>query len=514
MAEKRPFYQDRHELFEGAIVLFRRNDSWRHGKDRIWQARFKLFGMAGYKQVSLKTTDYEDAHSHAKEQFFRFQQMVKEGAALRERTFSQAWHEWFNEMDANGVWSASRRKWHQNYFNRYFNPFFGFRKLDDITMEFANGYWAWRKRYWLDGPGVNPAANQIKYNRRRRGLPNRTTHNAKKNPAHKTLLMEQSALNQIFSWCYSSKRFMRYSIKMKAPSGHNQTEGRRASFTDDEWESIKWNLQDWANGTGKYAQDRLNDYHRHHRKQLRYFVLFIANTGIRPGTETRFMKWEDLSPLPVDTVNQKTDKKAHEVILRIAIRQSGKKRVPRTVVSLPNAVDVMNDWRKISHYPDDQHFVWYGMSKSGSAQKPATDLNKTFQAFLKTVDYKGRKDGLLNDAEGNRRSLYSMRHLYAAKRVRAGVSYEDLRRTMGTGIPQLVKHYDDVTSVQRAAEIIKVHSDKYRERYSAYLTPAEYEKLSKYILASKQTKRPPTEDELQKMLTPEIKNLLRKLPPD
>ena len=55
----------------------------------------------------------------------------------------------------------------------------------------------------------------------------------------------------------------------------------------------------------------------------------------------------------------------------------------------------MKEWKAISHYPSDQDYVWYGQSKIGAAQVPATDLNKTFQAFLKSVEYEGREGGLL-----------------------------------------------------------------------------------------------------------------------
>ena len=142
--------------------MFRRGDSLKHGNKRIWQARFKLEGMTGYKTVSLKTPKYEDAYTRAKEWYLRFQQMVREGASLRERTFDQAWHEWFKQMLAEGVWTESRQRWHRNYFKRYFNAYFGRKKLDEITSEFAHGYWTWRKRYWIEGEGVK----QLEYNRR------------------------------------------------------------------------------------------------------------------------------------------------------------------------------------------------------------------------------------------------------------------------------------------------------------------------------------------------------------
>jgi hypothetical protein len=517
VTQNESFYQDRRELYEGRVVMFRRPDSWRRDEDRIWQARFKLQGLAGYKTVSLKTPIYDDARVKAHELYIRFQQMVRDGASLRQRSFAQAWKEWFNQMVGDGVWSDSRKKWHFNYFNRYFNAYFGSKKLDDITMDFANSYWGWRKRYWVDGPGANPAANQMKYNRRRRGLGNVTTHNAKKTPAHKTLMMEQAALNQIFDWCYSEKRFMRYAIKMKmkvlASQRKRQGEGIRPSFTDDEWEVLTWNLRSWADGDGKYANDKLNEFHRHHRKQLRFYVLFVANTGIRPGTETRFMKWGDISPIKIDMPDEKTGKKFTEDALTIRIGENSKTG-ERTAISLPDAIGLMKEWRSISHFPDDQHLVWYGNSKAGAEQKQITDLNKTFQAFLKTVAYKGREDGLLNDARGRRRSLYSLRHFYASTRVRAGVSYQDLCRTMGTGIPQLVKHYDDTVTVQRAAEINKTQSRRFptMEELKKYLTPEEYDEVKKQISAVRETfQELPTDAELKEYLTPQIRKLIRRV---
>ena len=62
----------------------------------------------------------------------------------------------------------------------------------------------------------------------------------------------------------------------------------------------------------------------------------------------------------------------------------------------------------------------------------------------------GKGGCLFNDPDGGRRSLYSIRHFYATQRLLQGVSYEDLRRNMGTEIAQLVKHYDHVLTEQRA----------------------------------------------------------------
>jgi hypothetical protein len=443
-------YCDREQLFDGAVIIFHRGDAISHGEQRIWWARLKLEGRNGYKTISLKTRNHSEARSKARAAYLRFSQMVKEGASLQNVTFEQAWCKWYETMVAHNVWSDSRKKWHLNYFNRYFAAYFKEKKLDEITESFANDYFDWRKQYWIDGEGVDA----IQYNRRRRRLKTHSTYNAKKVVAFKTLSMEKSALNQFFSWCHSTKRFMRFAVRLKViASQKERNEGRRATFAKEEWNVLTRNLLSWADGKGKYADNRLNSFHKHQRQQLRFYVLFLASTGIRSGTETRFMRWEDIDFGFRDSEGKES--------LKIRIRSKTKRGTSRTVISQANAVEWMTQWKAISHYSADQDYVWYGMSKEGARQKTATDLNKTFQSFLKSVAFRGREGGLLFDADGKRRSLYSVRHFYATQRIQSGVSYEDLRKQMGTGIEQLVKHYDWATTEHRAAHITKT---KFAER--------------------------------------------------
>lgn len=437
-------YADREEFFDGNIVVFRRGDAVSEGDKRFYQARLKIDGRIGFKTISLKTRNRVDAVAKAKSLYFQFSQAVKDGASIENRTFEQAWKSWYSTMLAHNVWSDSRKKWHLNYFNRYFNAYFGDKRLGEITEDFANGYFDFRKRYWVDGDGVE----SIEYNRRRKGMKTHSTHNAKKIVSFTTLRMEQSALNQFFAYAFATKRWIRFPIKLKVVASQRQKlEGRRATFTASEWEVLTRNLFDWATQRGKYSVDGLNAFHKHQRQQLRYFVLFIGSTGIRPGTETRFMRWSDILSF------QDNDDGFEK--LKIRIGAESKRGVSRTVISQPDAVAWMREWKAISHYKGHQDYVWYGQSKVGDPQVSASDLNKTFQAFLRSVEYKGREGGLLFDADGGKRSLYSIRHFYASQRLLQGVSYEDLRRNMGTGISQLVRHYDHVMTEQRAAEITR-----------------------------------------------------------
>ena len=50
---------------------------------------------------------------------------------------------------------------------------------------------------------------------------------------------------------------MRFAIKLKVVAGQRQKdEGRRATFTNAEWNVLTRNLLSWAEGKGKYAADR------------------------------------------------------------------------------------------------------------------------------------------------------------------------------------------------------------------------------------------------------------------
>jgi hypothetical protein len=74
-------------------------------------------------------------------------------------------------------------------------------------------------------------------------------------------------------------------------------------------------------------------------------------------------------------------------------------------------------------------------------------LNKSFQQYLRAIEFDGRQDGLLNERDGDRRSLYSLPHTYATLRLEKGdVSVYDLSLNMGCKVKQIETHYSHVVS--------------------------------------------------------------------
>ena len=83
-------------------------------------------------------------------------------------------------------------------------------------------------------------------------------------------------------------------------------------------------------------------------------------------------------------------------------------------------------------------------------------MNKTFQMFLRGVPYQGRKDGLLKDANGRTRTLYSLRHTYATTALLHGLTELEVARNMGTSVAYIEKHYSHVKNTQRAAQLSSI----------------------------------------------------------
>jgi integrase len=410
---------DKRLLLDGAAMLYRRQSKDGHAHP-TWQMRIKLPRQTGYIVRSCKTKVYEQAYALATETFFDLQQRAKQGVPLKDWSFAQHWEDWYERQARQGVWSEKRKGWHRGYFKRYFSAYFGSKLLNEITAEFADGYWPWRISYWQSAGGQKLLA----YNPKRRTAKTRTTANAKMVPASKTLAMERTALNQIFA---DAARLRRLPFPLTLRSGNaSRIDTRRPTFSEKEWEFFTDHMEDWARGVNA----KLNSYLKLRRRQC--YVWFLATTGLRVG-EARVMRWED--------VFEVADKGQRYLVIRV--RVNTKKGMSRDVVSMPITRTYIELWRRWKEHPKPQDLIWQG-----------TDLNKTFQSLLRSIPYEDRPFGLLCDADGKRRSLYSLRHFYATQRLLHGdLDYMKLAANMGASVAHLENHYSHVTTIQNAASL-------------------------------------------------------------
>jgi len=255
--------------------------------------------------------------------------------------------------------------------------------------------------------------------------------------------MEQSALNQIFYDAFEHGRLQQV-FKLKAPSIGSK-DSQRASFTEEEYNVLTRYLRSYKDNVGIFKGTNVHKMHMLQRQQMYYLILFIANSGLRVG-EVRELTWQDIK-FDIDNGND-------ELIAEIRVSQNTKTKKVRNVQTQPSANTTLKKWKEISPFNKQKHFVFF--SGSTDEQKQFTDLNKTFKTILKKIPYNDREDGLLNDADGKRRSLYSLRHVYASFRLNRGVSIYDLSLNMGTRVVQIEKHYSHLLSAQRKSQITQM----------------------------------------------------------
>lgn len=430
------FYENKNLLFDGECLLYRRQT--KSGRvNPAWQMRLKVNGIRGYVTRSCKTSDYAKAVVAAKKELDSLHRKVASGLPLKDWTFAKHWHDWFQRKTKTGAWKPGRARWHRGYYDRYFGPYFGDTVLTGMSLQFADAYWIWRIQYWQSGPGVH----LLESNPLRLRAKTRSSKNAKLIPSHKTLLMEQSALNEIFADAHRNKRMMTV-VKLKVPRGPRE-DTRRPAFDEDEWKVLTAQLEDWSEGKGAFAQDRLNQSHRRQRKQLKCYVWFLACSGLRVG-EAAKLKWADITSFPGPNGNRYASIKV----------RADTKTGARDVFPMNGATQYLRAWKIYLGAPSQQDLVWSG---GRAQQSPLTDANKTFKAFLKRVPYQGRSSGLLEDADGQTRTLYSLRHTYATWALLSGqLSTLDLARNMGTGVVQIEKHYSHVKNHHKAAALTSV----------------------------------------------------------
>ena len=134
--------------------------------------------------------------------------------------------------------------------------------------------------------------------------------------------------------------------------------------------------------------------HMLQRQQIYYLIMFIANSGLRVG-EVREVTWQDIK-FDINNGNE-------ELIAEIRVSQNTKTKKVRNVQTQPNANDSLKKWKEKTPFKKQNQYIFF--AGSTEEQKQFTDLNKTFKTILMKIPYNDRKDGMLNDADGKRRSF-------------------------------------------------------------------------------------------------------------
>ena len=438
------YYENRKWVIPEKILIYRRPDSPRY------QMRLKVptkLVRSGYVVKSTKESDESLAEDVARKEYASLTYKIENDLVLEKYDFEKLYQTWWKREKPSK--SDARIRNIEGTVRRYFLPYFtkvlskkSITSLTDLDFE---DYWSWRINYWDSPEGIENVRKSSRIRNNRGKQRHSKKGNIKKRPSDKTLQMEGSLLKQIFWWGHrrgivNRQPFIR---SPKDASQKNLQVARRPTFELDEWRKLYRYMREWVKGENVGIQPRKNgrfsktrsvvqrphSLHIFQRNLIRNYILFLANSGLRPN-ESKQLRWRDI----------KETSEGHKYIYVRPTTKTGE----RDTFPLPHAFRYLERIREQSEYTGEDDLV-FG-SREG---KPVGNFGKTFKKILTDIN-------LLVDGEGRVRTIYSLRHFYATQRLSSKtkpIPMEVLAQNMGTSPQMMFKHYRHLTT-HNFAEIL------------------------------------------------------------
>lgn len=359
----------------GKLHVYRRENSGQ------WQCSTYLAGKN--HRVSTKTDSLAHAKDFAQEWYLELHGKFKRGEVKAEKTFKEAAAKFEVEYEVitEGERSPAYVRGHKDRIRLHLNPFFGSMGLSAIT------------------PGV---VQEYRMQRRKSARP----------PARTTLHHETVTLRQVLKTAVRHG-WLSHVPDLTAPYRSSGKISHRAWFSPEEYRQL-------YEATRKRANDKSN--HRHKAAaQLHDYVLFMANTGLRPDEAAR-LEYRDVKIVD--------DEATGERILEISVR--GK----RGVGFCKSTRGAVRPFERVkarhSTPPADP-------SATPHPPKPTDRLFPSRQHALmnKVLD----DTDLKLDREGQRRTAYSLRHTYICMRLMEGADIYQIAKNCRTSVEMIEKFY-------------------------------------------------------------------------
>ena len=374
-------------ILEGKATLSLRSTS------PHWQVRYKV----GNKW--LRTTTKEDDLSKAKSKavdlvtnaWFRERNELPI-LSKRFKTVANLAIKRMEEEIAHGYGKATYRSYILALKN-YRIPFFKNHNIDNVDYAALKRFTSWRAQEMKRTPSKST----------------QNTHNA--------------ALSRVFEEAVHRNYINRLQVPHIENKGGAGSD-RRPDIRIDEYPDLLRAMRD-------YIKHSREGHEKHMRLLLRDYVLILANTGIRQGTEILNLKWRDIS----------LTKSNGREYLTLRIKGKTQKwrsiqvrhRVARYLERIKDRDDKL---KKMSL----RTLLAKGLDKPVIDAKHNADLTTAFgRMFTRMME---QAELLIDKHTGKKRTLYSLRHFYATHELTKGnVTAYQLAEHMGTSIGMLQAHY-------------------------------------------------------------------------
>jgi integrase len=393
---------EKHTLMGGGLHVYKRPNS------RYWQCSTYLAGRN--HRESTKEDSLALAKEFAEDWYLGLRGKQRSGELKAGKTFRIAAEQYLREYPVITLGHRNQKYVDGNAdrLRVHLLPYFGDMVLSDITAGTVQEY-----RVHRATSRVNPKT----------GEPMR--------PARSTLHQEIVILRQVLKTAH------RHGWIAGVPdlSPPYKTAGKithRAWFSPDEYRQL-------YQATRRRAENPLKKRWQWQCQQLHDYVLFMANTGLRPDEAAR-LEYRDVSVV--------RDQATRETILEIEVR--GKRGIGYCK-STSNAVRPFQRLRKRnSPAPTDRLFP--------------TNHRMLFNAILDEL-------GLKIDRDGNRRSAYSLRHTYICLRLMEGADIYQIAKNCRTSVEMIEKYYAAHLKTTLDAAAINVRKPRPQSRFKRKRKP-------------------------------------------
>ena len=392
-------------LRDGDVVLYKRENS-----DK-WQARYKLFNK--WHRVSTKERNVDWAGKVACEAFDRARFLADEDVVITSKKFGAVAKAVVKHLQEE-LDSGGGKVVYQTYItviNKYLIPFFDKYNVNGIDYEALKKFDKWREKEM----GKKPRASTI------------TNHN--------------TAINRVLEYAVD----MNYMSKIHMPKLQNEgtKSEARPAFTKTEYRSLVSFMTRWSKqGHTQRTKDM--------RELLRDYVLILANTGIRHGTEALNLKWKDIQWITTDG----------QRFLRLYVNGKTGKREP---IARHNTQDYLERLQlrnpAISHLSFDELLKkrvddYVFKLRDGTRTE---NLGATFRHLM-------RDSGLNKEGDKNK-TLYSLRHTYAHFAIlEDNIDVYKLSKQIGTSVKMIEDYYGHVTPSHIASQLAGRRMGKHKPK--------------------------------------------------
>lgn len=358
-----------HELLGGKVHIYKRNRS------RFWQCAAFIDGTN--HRISSKEESLSKAKDFAEDWYLDLRGKHRRGELKDEKTFNEAADQFELEYEVitNGQRSPTSLQGHQYRLRLHLRPFFGEMGLSEITSGKVQQYRLLRHQNWME----------------ERGSP----------PSRSTMHKEIVTLRQVLKTA-SRHDWLTALPDLSEPYRTNSKVSHRAWFSPEEYKQL-------YTATRERARKPKRSRYKWESEQLHDFVLFMANTGLRPDEAYR-LEHRDVQIVDDDATG--------ETILEIAVRG---KRGTGWCMSTAGAVTPYKRLVKRNR-PEPTDLVF---------PKRHREL---FNRIL-------NEQNLKYDREGNPRTPYSLRHTYICLRLMEGADIYQIAKNCRTSVEMIQEYY-------------------------------------------------------------------------